>query len=115
MTELGQRIAERRIALGLNKAALGRLVGVSDVTVMYWERGQIKEIGHKKLLRLAQVFGCTVSELLDEVKIDGDLDQIALETARKIAAVDPDSLPGGRTQALARAQCLIRDALARRK
>jgi len=40
-----------------------------------------------------------------------DLDQIALDTVEAIAKIDPDKLKGGRVQARARAQCLVRDAL----
>lgn len=47
-------------------------------------------------------------------RVDGDLDQLALDTARAIADIDSTTLPGGYTQALAKAQCLIRDALRKR-
>lgn len=40
-----------------------------------------------------------------------DIDQIALDTVEAIANIDPDKLKGGRVQALAQAQCLVRDAL----
>mgnify|MGYP006133683293 CR=1 FL=1 len=40
-----------------------------------------------------------------------DLDQIALDTVEAIAKIDPDKLMGGRVQAVAQAQCLVRDAL----
>uniref|UniRef100_UPI00260EAAAF hypothetical protein n=1 Tax=uncultured Halomonas sp. TaxID=173971 RepID=UPI00260EAAAF len=40
-----------------------------------------------------------------------DLDQIALDTVEAIANIDPDKLKGGRAQAMAQAQCLVRDAL----
>ena len=41
---------------GLSKAALARRVGVSDVTISYWESGTIKQIGHERLL-VGQVTG----------------------------------------------------------
>ena len=40
-----------------------------------------------------------------------DLDQLALDIVETIANIDPDKLKGGRVQALAQAQCLVRDAL----
>ncbi len=40
-----------------------------------------------------------------------DLDQIALDTVEAIANIDPDKLKGGRVQALAQVQRLVRDAL----
>lgn len=40
-----------------------------------------------------------------------DIDEIALMTAKAIGNIDPDKLPGGRTQANAQAQILVRDAI----
>jgi hypothetical protein len=41
-----------------------------------------------------------------------DIDEIALNVVKAIAEIDPDKLPGGRTQAIAQAQILVRDAIA---
>ena len=41
-----------------------------------------------------------------------DIDQIALDVVKAIGNIDPDKLPGGRTQAIAQAQILVRDAIA---
>ncbi len=40
-----------------------------------------------------------------------DIDEIALKTVKAIGNIDPDKLPGGRTQAIAQAQILVRDAI----
>lgn len=40
-----------------------------------------------------------------------DLDGISLKVVRAIAKIDPDNLPGGKTQAMAQAQLLVRDAI----
>ena len=40
-----------------------------------------------------------------------DIDQIALDAVKAIGNIDPDKLPGGRTQAVAQAQILVRDAI----
>lgn len=66
MQALGPRIKKLRLEAGLNKAALARLVGVSDVTVSYWESGAIKQIGHERLVALANAFDCPLSELLSD-------------------------------------------------
>lgn len=63
---LKAKIKELREAAGMNKAQLGRAVGVSDVTVHYWESGAIKQVGSTHLLKLAEVLGVSVSELLDD-------------------------------------------------
>lgn len=63
---LKTKIRELRLNAGMNKAELARAVGVSDVSVHYWENGAIKQIGSDHLLSLAKVFNITVSELLDD-------------------------------------------------
>src|SRR5690554_7235632 len=65
MDSLGPRIKELRLEASLNKAALARKVGVSDVTIYYWESGAIRQIGHERLVALAQALGCPLSRLLE--------------------------------------------------
>lgn len=65
MDSLGPRIKELRLEANLNKAALARRVGVSDVTISYWESGAIRQIGHERLVALAQALDCTLSRLLE--------------------------------------------------
>lgn len=70
MDSLGTRIKNLRLQASLNKAALARKVGVSDVTISYWESGAIKQIGHERLVALADALGCTLAQLLEgEVKL----------------------------------------------
>lgn len=65
MDSLGPRIKQLRQQANLNKAALARKVGVSDVTISYWESGAIKQIGHERLVALAEALQCPLSRLLD--------------------------------------------------
>lgn len=65
MDALGSRIKRLRVQASLSKAALARRVGVSDVTISYWESGTIKQIGHERLLALAEALDCTLGDLLD--------------------------------------------------
>ncbi len=65
MDSLGPRIKELRLEANLNKAALARRVGVSDVTISYWESGAIRQIGHERLVALAQALECPLSRLLE--------------------------------------------------
>ncbi|WP_234272885.1 helix-turn-helix domain-containing protein [Billgrantia zhangzhouensis] len=65
MDSLGQKIKRLRLQANLNKAALARKVGVSDVTISYWESGAIKQIGHERLVALADALGCTLGQLLE--------------------------------------------------
>ncbi|WP_110666150.1 helix-turn-helix domain-containing protein [Salinicola halophilus] len=66
MDGLGPRIKQLRLQAGLSKAALARRVGVSDVTISYWESGTIKQIGHERLVALTSALDCSLRELLDE-------------------------------------------------
>lgn len=61
---LGERIAQLRREHGLSKAELGRRIGVSDVTVLYWEEGRIVQVGHLNLTALCRTFGCSADDLL---------------------------------------------------
>lgn len=65
MDSLGPRIKALRLEANLNKAALARRVGVSDVTISYWESGSIKQIGHERLVALAQALECPLSRLIE--------------------------------------------------
>ncbi|WP_111412571.1 helix-turn-helix domain-containing protein [Billgrantia lactosivorans] len=65
MDALGERIKHLRLQANLNKAALARKVGVSDVTISYWESGAIKQIGHERLVALADALGCSLAQLLE--------------------------------------------------
>ena len=58
----------RREALGMNKASLAEKVGVSDVTIGYWENGSITSIGHHNLLNLAWVLKTSVGALIGETE-----------------------------------------------
>lgn len=65
MQPLGARIKELRLRAELNKAELAREIGVSDVTISYWESGAIKQIGHERLVALADALNCSLSTLLE--------------------------------------------------
>lgn len=84
-----QRIKTLREQRGWSKADLGRRAGVSDVSVMYWESGQIKSIRHDHLLGIACAFGVTVSELVGDPGLQADRDRHAAEVLREFA----DHLP----------------------
>ncbi|WP_456269914.1 helix-turn-helix domain-containing protein [Kushneria sp. AK178] len=64
MNELGERIRKLREQCGLSKAELARRVGVSDVTISYWENGTIKRVGHSRLEPLAKALRCSIAHLL---------------------------------------------------
>ncbi|WP_227370025.1 helix-turn-helix domain-containing protein [Halomonas sp. M20] len=64
MEALGARIKQLRQQAKLSKAALARKVGVSDVSISYWESGTIRQVGHERLVALADALGCSLEDLL---------------------------------------------------
>lgn len=62
----GARLTELRLARKLNKAKLARMVGVSDVTISYWESGKIKSLTRENLMSLAGALDMLVSEIIDD-------------------------------------------------
>lgn len=70
MNELGERIRKLREESGLSKAELARRVGVSDVTISYWENGTIKRVGHSRLEPLSKALRCSIGHLLGNARND---------------------------------------------
>ena len=66
---IGTRLTAFREAAGMNKQQLARRAGVSDVSIGYWESGTIKQIGHERLMALADALDITVSELVGDPRL----------------------------------------------
>lgn len=77
--QLKDKIKELREKSGMNKADLARAVGISDVTVGYWENGKIKTMTSDNLISLAGAFGILVSELLDDPLLEEHNTKVARE------------------------------------
>lgn len=58
-------IKKFRIARGLTRKETAEVLGVKRNTVCQWENGQ-REPNIEKLKKLAKLFGCTVSDLIDD-------------------------------------------------
>ena len=61
---IGEKIYERREALGLTLAQLADRMGVSEATVQRWEAGVIHP-KYRRILMLAQVLNLDYNELMD--------------------------------------------------
>lgn len=61
----GDRIKRRRVELGLSKAALGKAVGVSRVTILNWESADSMDIRAAKLKKLARALRVSESYITD--------------------------------------------------
>ena len=62
--KLSERIKQLRLAQGKTLEYVGNIVGVGKSTVRKWESGQIKEIGHDKLVKLAIALETTPAFLI---------------------------------------------------
>ena len=61
--ELKDVIRLHRERMNLSMAGLGRLIGASRSTVSHWEKGILRP-GLSKVMKLAEIFGVTETELL---------------------------------------------------
>lgn len=62
---IGQAIRERREALGISQASLGRAIGVTFQQVQKYEQGR-NRMAASKLIMAADALKCEASELLGE-------------------------------------------------
>lgn len=67
---IGQRIKERRKALGLSAEELGKLIGKNPATIYRYEKGDIEKLPATILKPLAKALMCTPGELLKSSDID---------------------------------------------
>ena len=77
MNTIGDRLRALRNEKGLSAKAFGKIMNVSDVTIIYWENNQ-RGVANEYLIKLAQFFDVSTDYLLgleDEfgAKIQGGL------------------------------------------
>nr|3JXB_C Chain C, Repressor protein C2 [Lederbergvirus P22]3JXB_D Chain D, Repressor protein C2 [Lederbergvirus P22]3JXC_L Chain L, Repressor protein C2 [Lederbergvirus P22]3JXC_R Chain R, Repressor protein C2 [Lederbergvirus P22]3JXD_L Chain L, Repressor protein C2 [Lederbergvirus P22]3JXD_R Chain R, Repressor protein C2 [Lederbergvirus P22] len=60
---MGERIRARRKKLKIRQAALGKMVGVSNVAISQWERSETEPNG-ENLLALSKALQCSPDYLL---------------------------------------------------
>lgn len=85
---IAERIAQLRVEAGLTKSELARRIGTSDVTVGYWESGEIKSVRHTHLINLALTFGITVSELIEDPLLPDYRERVLKEAQDREASGD---------------------------
>ena len=66
MIRIGQRIKELRIEKGLSQMQVGKLIGVSQKAVDYWERS-VNEPKASYIIALVKVFGVSFDEFFENV------------------------------------------------
>lgn len=61
---LNERIKEMRNKRGLTLAYVAEQLGIKEATMQRYESGEIKNIKHETISKLAQIFNCTPSYLM---------------------------------------------------
>ena len=64
MPTIGDRIKERRNALGLTLLEIAEQLNVKEATVQRYESGEIKNIKHETIVNLAEILKCSPSYLM---------------------------------------------------
>lgn len=62
--EIGKYIAKRRCQLKLTMDDLAKEIGVSKATIQRWESGEIKNIRHEKIIRIATALKTSPARLI---------------------------------------------------
>ncbi len=66
MVKIGERIKELRLEQGLTQMQLGKLIGVSQKAIDYWERS-VNEPKSSYIIALVKIFGVTYNEFFENV------------------------------------------------
>ncbi|MDE6868897.1 MAG: helix-turn-helix domain-containing protein [Clostridia bacterium] len=68
MFKIGEKIKELRLEKGLTQMQLGKLVGVSQKAIDYWERS-VNEPKASYIIALVKAFDVTFNEFFENVNI----------------------------------------------
>ena len=67
MVNIGKKIKELRLEMGLSQMQLGKLVGVSQKAIDYWERA-VNEPKASYIVSLVKVFDVTFDEFFENIE-----------------------------------------------
>ncbi len=85
MATLQERIKERRNEQGFTLLDLANILGVKEATVQRYESGEIKNIKHETVVKLADILNCSPQYLMGWVDIPNELSPIDVLTPKKQA------------------------------
>lgn len=64
MSILNDRIKQRRLSLNLTLLYVAECLGVKEATAQRYESGEIKNIKHETIVRLAEILNCSPAYLM---------------------------------------------------
>lgn len=80
LAELGVAVAARRKTLKMSQSEVARRTGLTRETLVRFERGQLSELGSRKLLAILAVLGMEMNFV--EAGMSGTLDELRRERGR---------------------------------
>ena len=72
---LNERIKQRRLELGFTLLQIAEILGVKEATVQRYESGEIKNIKHETILKLAKVLRCKPSYLMGWDELESEVNK----------------------------------------
>lgn len=64
MSDMGERIRQKRIEQGLSLEELGKMLGVQKTAVSKWELGAVENIKRNTIEQMANIFRCSPAWLM---------------------------------------------------
>ncbi len=64
LSTIHEKIKEQRLKCGYTLAEIADIIGVKEATVQRYESGEIKNIKHNTIIKLATIFNCTPAYLM---------------------------------------------------
>lgn len=80
LAELGVAVAARRKTLKMSQSEVARRTGLTRETLVRFERGQLSELGSRKLLAILAVLGLEMNFV--DAGMSGTLDELRRERGR---------------------------------
>jgi len=68
---LNKRIKDARLSKGLTLLEVANKLGVTEATVQRYESGEIKNIKHKTIVKLSNIYGVTPAHLMGWEESEG--------------------------------------------
>ena len=90
MCNIGNKLKNRRLELGLTLEDVGQAVGVGRSTVQRWESGLIKNMGRDKIASLARILKMNPVELVPYGNNDQTNYNVSDEDQQRLEALHQD-------------------------
>ena len=94
MCNIGNKLKNRRLELGLTLEDVGQAVGVGRSTVQRWESGLIKNMGRDKIASLARILKMNPVELVPYGNNDQTNYNVSDEDQQRLEALHQDPRHG---------------------